>query len=170
MKEVSFSSRAVHALGRFLSDVGLCGLAATIFQYQWRHGIRSSPLAIAIADARLLAGENAKAIVFFREVCRREAGHTEARAGLVCALFRQGTLRDAAAEAGALAAAAPSAEAWVLVAELRKRAGDTVGSLAAFRRAAKVGLAPARFVVGEALFGEEAWSDLVAPLVNVYGG
>ncbi len=164
----STNPRGLALVARLLSDLGAHRLSADLLHYQWRRGTRSTQSALAIANARLATGQNAQAIAFFREVCRRAPEHTEARGGLVCALFRQGSVGDAAREAAVLAEFAPSAEAWVLVAELRKRLGDTIGSLDAFRKAAAAGLAPARFLLGDAIFGEEVWSDLVAPLASIH--
>ena len=167
MVENSYSRRALHAAARFCSELGLHRLAAHAFQYEWNHGIRSAPLALSIANARLLSGESGDALVFFREVLRRDAGHAEARAGMVCALFRKGLLHEAAREAKALVTLDPCAEMWVLLAELRKRTGDTIGSIDAFRQAARAESKAARFVLGEAILGEDNWTGLVAPLANL---
>lgn len=167
MIEHSLSHRALHSAATLFSEVGLDRLAAAAFRYEWNHAGRNAPLARSIANALLRAGDNAEALVFFREACRREPDHTEARAGMVCALFRQGAVRDAGREATTLAGLAPCAEMWVLVAELRKRVGDTIGSLEAFRQAAQATSRSDRFVLGEALLGDEAWSDLITPLDNL---
>ena len=167
MNETGFAPRAFGLLASLLSDASLHGLAARTLQYQWTRGPRTVSLALAIGNARLRAGEPAEATVFFREVCKREPGHVEGRAGLVCSLFRQNSLREAAREALNLVAIAPCAQMWVLIAELRKRSGDTIGSLDAFRQAAQAESAPNQFVLGEAILGEEAWADLVAPLVHL---
>jgi hypothetical protein len=160
----SHTHRALHAVAGFLSDVGFHGLAANVFQYEWNHAPRSAALALAIGNCRFRAGANAEAVVFFKEACRREPSSVEARAGMVCALFRQALILESGREAAALAELNPCAELWVLVAELRKRVGDTIGSLEAFRQAAQAGSQNERFILGEAILGEAAWSDLVTPL------
>jgi hypothetical protein len=167
MVETSYTLRALHAIAGSLSDVGLHSIAANLFQYEWNHAPRSASLAIAIGNCRFRAGADAEAVVFFKEACRRETSSVEARAGMVCALFRQGLVREAGREAAALAALDPCAEMWVLVAELRKRVGDTIGSLDAFRQAAQAGSQKDRFLLGEAVLGETVWSDLVTPLDNL---
>jgi hypothetical protein len=167
MVDSSYTRRALHAIAGFLSDVGFHSLAANLYQYEWNHAPRSASLAIAIGNCRFRAGADAEAVVFFKEACRRESSSVEARAGMVCALFRQGLVREAGREGAALAALDPCAEMWVLVAELRKRVGDTIGSLDAFRQAAQAGSQKDRFVLGEAILGENVWSDLVTPLDNL---
>lgn len=155
---------------RFLFDVGLHGLAGDTLQREWAGGRRSAALARSIGNARLHEGENAEAQVFFREACKRDASDAEARAGLICALFRQGRSREAAREAEMLASIDSGAEMWLLLAELRRRSGDTIGSLTALRQAAQSVPADRRFVLGDALFGEEVWAGLVMPLARLKTG
>ena len=170
MPETPFASRTLRGLARLVADFGWHGAAAALFHYEWNHGARSSELARLVGNERLHAGDNPGALVFFREAVRRDARDAEARAGLVCALFRNGDAREASREAAALAEIAPCAEMWVLVAELRKRVGDTIGSLEAFRASAQAEGSPDRFVLGEALLGEEAWRDLSSSLAGVRKG
>jgi hypothetical protein len=162
-----FASKTLHVAAGLLSDMGCHRLAAEAYLYEWTHGARSASLALAIANARLLSGHPAVALVFFREVCRREPAHAEARAGMVCAFFGQGSVGEAAREAMALAAIDPCAETWVLVAALRKSLGDTVGSLDAFRQAARFDSKRARFLLGETVLGEENWLGLMALLAQL---
>lgn len=170
MPETPFASRSLRAAARLVADFGWHGGSAALLHYEWNHGERSSELARLVGNARLHAGDNANALVFFREAVRRDVNDAEARAGLVCALFRNGDVREASREAAALAEIAPCAEMWVLVAELRKRVGDTIGSLEAFRAAARAEGAVDRFVLGEVLLGDAAWRDLSSSLAGVRKG
>lgn len=162
--------RALRGLARALSDLGLHGAAAAIYGREWARGKRSASLACLAATQHLHAGQVPQALAFYREAVRREPGDGEARAGLVCALHRAGETRQAATEAARLAADAPCAEMWALVAELRRKSGDTVGSIEAFRLAAKSDGAAGRFVLGEAVLGESAWNDLASSLQGVHQG
>lgn len=170
MPETSIFRRPLRAAAHLLADVGLHGLAGDALQREWARGRRSAALARSIGNARLQAGENAEAMVFFREACKRDAADAESRAGLVCALFRHGSVREASRAAEVLASLDPCAEMWLFLAELRRRAGDTIGSLTALRQAAQGAPARRRFILGDVVFGEAVWAGLAQPLARLQTG
>jgi tetratricopeptide (TPR) repeat protein len=129
-----------------------------------REKIDRATRALAIGEARLKARQFERAIPFFREAIASDRAATLARGGLAHALFALGRKKEAARELEALGELDPGAEVQALLAEVRRQAGDTVGSIEAFRRAAVRPRAEGSFLLGERLLGEDAWRRILSTL------
>ena len=124
----------------------------------------------ALGQAQLQTGRTADAAVSLAAAAAANPDYVPAQIGLARLVAISGKLKDAARIADRLVAAHPqSAEAHVLLSDLRLLSGDHAGSVAALQQAVSAdgGYMPARYALMAALIDQQQFDAAAAQLEQV---